>query len=320
MVAHRVRRHRGAFWAAVLLSVLALGGGTAVAYQAYRSTAGPDGAVRGYLAALADSDAPAALAFGDLPAGPHTLLTDAVLREQQRIAPIRRVQVVSVDQAGNQAQVAVRYRLEFATGVQIVNDTVAVHRRGHAWRLDRTAVATDLHLAQAADRATVLGAAVPDGTVLAFPGAVPIRFDTPYLQLVPQSASVSFARPNAGQGRVEVSEAGRKAVGAALEKALRGCLAAGKAADPVCPLPSDRFVPGSLSGRITGSAAGSMNLDVEDAAAGAIEITGSVPFTGSYRELTFDNLDVHKQGTLQLPLASAAYPVSPIVIRWKAGT
>jgi hypothetical protein len=318
VVAQRVRRHRGVFWAAVMLSLLALGGGTAVAYQAYRSTAGADGAVRGYLAALADSDAPAALAFGDLPAGPHTLLTDAVLREQQRIAPIRRVQIVSVERSGDRAEVAVRYRLEFASGMQIVNDTVAVHKRGHAWRLDRTAVATDLHLAQAVDRATVVGAAVPDGTVLAFPGAVPIRFDTPYLQLAAQTASVSFARPNAAQGRVEVSDAGRRALGAALEKALRGCLAAGKAADPVCPLPSSRFVPGSLAGRITGSVAESMNLAVDDTAAGTIDISGSVPFTGSYRELTFDNIAVHKQGLLQLPLASAAYPVSPIVIRWKA--
>jgi len=318
VAAQRVRRHHGAFWAAVLVSVLALGGGTAVAYQAYRSTSGPDGAVRGYLAALADSDAAAALAFGDLPAGPHTLLTDAVLREQQRIAPIRRVQIVSVDRTGDRAAVAVRYRLEFATGTQVVNDTVAVHKRGHAWRLDRTAVATDLHLAQALDRATVVGAAVPDGTVLAFPGAVPIRFDTPYLQLAAQTAGVSFARPNAGQGRVEVSDAGRAAVGAALDKALRGCLAAGKAAAPMCPLPSSRFVPGSLAGHITGRVADTMNLAVDDTAAGAIDVTGSVPFTGSYRELTFDNVAVHKQGTLQLPLASAAYPVSPIVIRWQA--
>lgn len=318
MAGQRSRRHRGAFWAAVLLALLALGGGTAVAYQAYQSTSGPDGAARGYLAALADSDAAAALAFGNLPAGPHTLLTDAVLREQQRLAPIHRVQVVSVDEAGDRAEVAVRYRLEFAAGAQVVNDTIAVHKAGRAWRLDRTAVATDLHLDQAAHRATVIGAAVPDGTVLAFPGAVPISFDTPYLQLAAQTASVSFARPNAGQARVEVTDAGRKAVAAALEKALRACLAAGRSADPRCPLPSSRFVPGSLDGRITGSVPESMNLGVDESGSGAIDITGSVPFTGSYRELTFDNVAVRKQGTVQLPLTSAAFPVSPVVIRWRA--
>ena len=63
---------RALYWSAVVLAVAVLAGGAVFAYLGYRSTAGPDGTVRGYFAALARADAPAALGFGRLPAGPPT--------------------------------------------------------------------------------------------------------------------------------------------------------------------------------------------------------------------------------------------------------
>ena len=52
-----VHRHRGLYWSAVLLALAALVGGSAFAYRAYEQTSGPDGAVKGYFAALSRSDA-----------------------------------------------------------------------------------------------------------------------------------------------------------------------------------------------------------------------------------------------------------------------
>ncbi len=104
----------------------------------------------GYFAALERGDAPGALAFGDLPPGPHTLLTGTVLRAQQRIAPIHHVQVLSVRRGnGGTAVVTVHYEIDYPAGPQPVTDQVGVHRRGSSWYLDKTAVPTTIELSHA---------------------------------------------------------------------------------------------------------------------------------------------------------------------------
>jgi hypothetical protein len=104
------------FWTAVLLSAAAVLGGSAYAICAHRADPGPQDAVTGYFAALTRGDAPAALAFGAVPRGPHEFLTSAVLAEQQRIAPMRDVRISGVSRTGSRAAVRFSYRLGFATG------------------------------------------------------------------------------------------------------------------------------------------------------------------------------------------------------------
>ncbi|MDT4944880.1 MAG: hypothetical protein QOH14_1613, partial [Pseudonocardiales bacterium] len=144
MTAAAPGRRRGRYWFAVALSLVAVILGSTYAYVRYQETAGPDGAVKGYFAALARSNAPAALGFGDPPSGSTSLLTSTVLRDQQKIAPIRDFHVVSTDRHGSHATVDVRYRLEFGNGTQLISDQVAVVQRGGSWRLATTAVRTRL--------------------------------------------------------------------------------------------------------------------------------------------------------------------------------
>jgi hypothetical protein len=308
---------RGLFWAAVLLALVALVGGGVVAYKAYESTAGPDGAVEGYFAALGRSDAPAALAFGDVPDGPHGLLTSAVLREQQQLAPLGHVEVVSVEQHGDAARVAVRYRLGFDSGARQVDDVVAVHRSGASWRLDRTAVPVRLELTQAADRVRLAGLRVPTAPTLLFPGALPVRFDTPYLQLAAGSRQLGFTTADDDELQVEASAAGRTAVTAAVTSALQKCL--GAHPDVRCPLPSPRAVPGSLAGRVDGTGPLQLKVTVADAAAGLLEVDGTVPVTGHYRELDFDNLAKARSGTVRVEVSASAYATQPLRLTWRTG-
>lgn len=310
-------RHRGLFWSAVGLALIALVGGSLVAYRGYAATSGPDGVVRDYFAALARSDAPAALGLGELPDGPHTLLTSTVLREQQRIAPISDVQVAAVATHGDRASVTVRYRLGFAAGTRPASDVVPVYRRDSVWRLSRTAAGTELRLTQAVERATVAGGPIPDGTVLLFPGAVPIGFDTPYLELDPASAQVGFATNPETDVLVRVSAAGTAAARAVIGTALRACVSAGSAADPRCPLPSGRCVPGSLRGRLTGST-NTLDVRLEAAPAGVIGISGTVAFRGSYRVLDFDNIASSRSGTAQLQVDATVYAIAPLTLRWSS--
>ncbi|MCU1657467.1 MAG: hypothetical protein JWO57_2123 [Pseudonocardiales bacterium] len=318
IAAPRRRRHRGLYWFAVLLAVAALVGGGVVAYASYAATAGPDGAVKGYLAALARSDAPAALGFGDLPAGPHNLLTSTVLREQQKIAPMRDVHIVSTDRNGPTATVTVRYRLAFASGTQQITDAVTVVSHKGSWRLARTALATQLQLLQASARATIVGAAVPVGPLLLFPGALPIRFDTPYLELDPATSGVRLSGPDQTELTVQVSAAGRTAVDSAVAAGVRSCLGGAPHADPRCPLPSDRSVPGSLRATVPANVAKSLVLSVARDARGVIQVTARLKLAGQYAELDFDNLPVIRKGAVTLSLQAKAFARTPILIDWQA--
>jgi hypothetical protein len=312
----RARRHRGLYWLAVLLALVAMVAGGVVAYVSYAATAGPDGAVKGYFAALARSDASAALGFGDLPHGPHNLLTSTVLRDQQELAPIRGVHVVSTDRSGDSATVTLRYRLDFRSGTQQVSDTVTVLRRGGSWRLAATAASTQLELVGASDRATIVGAAVPNVPLLLFPGAVPIRFDTPYLELDPATNSVRLADSGPTVLSVAVSQDGQTAMNAAVDAALTSCLAGGPDADPRCPLPNTRAVPGSLRATISGGVGKHILLTVVADPHGVIEASAKVNVTGRYTVLDFDNLPVARKGNVQLPVRATALAVEPLVVNW----
>lgn len=315
------RRHAAAFWSAVIAASLLLGGGVLVAALGYGATAGPDGAVRGYFAALARSDAPAALAFGDLPSGPHTLLTSTVLREQQRIAPMRQFSIKSTRRDGTRATVTIDYTLEFPGDRQQITDTVQVRETDGSWRLVRAAIPTQLEVVRAAQRATIVGAGIPEGTVLVFPGAVPIRLDTPYLELEAAEDSVSFTAGPTTQVSATVSEAGKKAVRSAVSVALRSCLD-GSSRDRRCPQPTERCVPGSLRGALVGAIGDDLTVDLDQTATGTLDITGGVRVRvrGTYRKLTFRNRTVVGSGQLRLPIRASAYAVGPLQIVWAAGS
>lgn len=315
MAAERAHPHRGLYWVAVLLSLVLLVAGGIVVYLGYTATSGPDGAVKGYFSALQRGDAGSALAFGDVPPGPHTLLTDTVLEAQQHIAPITGVQILSVQQTGSgRATVTVHYDLDFPGGAQRITDEVPVQKVGSSWDLVRTAIPTQIELTHALERATIVGAGIPDGDTLLFPGAVPITFDTPYLQL--GAGAVTFATGSQVNATVEVSAAGRSAVAKALSTALSSCISSG--GKGYCPLPSDRYVPGSLQGRLLADAAERMSLAVDPASAGVIDVSGTVLFRGKYRELDFDNVPSTRYGTVALPLSATVYAVRPVVVQWAA--
>lgn len=308
-------RHRGSFWTAVAISLVLIVGGGVLAYVGFQRTGGAAGAVKGYFAALRRGDAPDALAYGDLPAGSRVLLTSEVLREQLSVASISNLSIVDVRTRGNTATVDVRYDLAFASTRLSVTDAVRVVKRGASWRLARVAVLTKLDLLQAGDRASVVGAAVPDGPVLVFPGAVPIKLDTAYLEVDPDTGVVTLSGSNDTAISVVPTDAGRAAARSALEAALAGCVKAG--ADPRCPLPSPRSVPGSVRGAISANSAHDIGVVVTADPTGTLQMIGNVRVVGRYDVLDFDNVVSTKHGAFQLQVDARAYPQSPLTIRWQ---
>jgi hypothetical protein len=296
------------FWLGVVVALVTMVGGGWYAYAEYRATSGPAAAVRGYFAALARSDAPAALAYGTVPDGPHDLLTSAVLARQQQLAPLHDVHIVEVAESGDDATVHFSYRLQFASDDQEFTGSLQVHDTGSGWRLAQTAVATTVQIDEAVDRFTFAGTSIPDGATLLFPGAVPLHFDTPNLQVDPATAAIQFGGANPTEVELRPSPAVKASMAKALTTRLAGCLA-GKVAVSSCPAPPPRVVPGSLRGSIDGLVAPHLRFTVASTAAGVIEAVGRLPFQGSYRSLSYTNVVTAHRGSLTLSL-SAVVPAS----------
>lgn len=300
----------------VLLGSLLLVAGVVVAAFGLTASTGPATVVRDYFAALSRGDARQALAYGDLPAGRHSLLTDEVLTEQLRIAPLRDVTVTVSSQDGDVARAAVRYTMGFAAGPITTSASVSLHRSGDDWRLDRTAIATEIEPSTAEQRLTVLGGALPTGSTLLFPGALPVRVDTPYLEIVPSLGYVTFGRTRPHELPVRISEAGERAVRDTVRAELTRCLTG--APDPACPQPDERYVPGSVRGRLVTALGGLVDLDQHNPA-GLFRFAGRPTIKGNWQRLDFHNVARRQAGQILLDVRAVGYATEPLEMHWVNG-
>jgi hypothetical protein len=322
-----VGTYQHAFWFALLLAVALTLAGSSLAVGAYAADAMPGTVVRAYFAALQRGDAAAALGYGVVPEDPiiadtdisaqHDLLTPGVLAAQNAVAPIEAFAVRRVHQSGHTANVDVTYTIDPPSGRQVVFDTVPVERHGHGWRLQETAVPEILNPGPGSGLASIAGSAVPSGQYDLFPGVLPVRYDTPNLQLGASSRVVRFFDSGTFSVDAEVSAAGRKAIAPSVDAALSACLAGQSAAQPLCPVPDvDASVPGSLRGKPTGSAARTMMLRV-DSLDGEIHIGGSAPVSATYQALNENNI-VSTATTRTTPLSGYCYATTAQIVRWNA--
>lgn len=314
-----MRVRRGGYAIAVVASAALLAGGVLLAVREESGPSGPAGAVRAYFAALARSDAPAALALGDRPGGPTGFLTGDVLALQQHLAPLHDVLIRGVDGAGAQRTVRYSYALGFPDGDQAVTGEVRVVQHGADWRLATSAVPVHLQLSAASARATLAGAAVPDDPVALFPGAVPVRFDT--AELAVEHGSVTFGAAPDLALQVVVSAAGRVMLTAAMAHQLRICFPAGGFSPAQCPLPGDpRVVPHSLRGTVAASGINHLDYGVSLYASGPIRITGTLSFTGSYDRLDDNNIARTLHGVLALQVSALTPSVAPVRVQFVAAS
>ena len=298
----------------MFLAVGLVATGITVAVLGYARTAGPEGAVRGYFAALQADDAPTALAYGTLQNGSHALLTSEVLREQHRIAPLQQVVIGGVQRRGSTATVKVRYVLAFPGLDLPVSADVLVHQSSGEWRLNSVAIPVRLRADEGRQRQTILGTALPSGSVELFPGALPITLDTRYLALDPSVDNITFGSPSLINVNLVVSPAGRAALTSETLAAMRTCVTG--AADPACPLPDERYVPGSLHGTVDGGLRDPLIDLVPGDAVGTMRLSARVSVDGSYRRLDFHNRQLHGHGPIDVVVHAVAYSVAPVRVRW----
>jgi hypothetical protein len=316
-------RYQHAFWFGLLLATVTTLAGTSFAVGAYAADALPDTVVRAYFAALQRGDAAGALGYGAVPddgtqpSVQHQLLTSAVLARQNSLAPIRDVTVRKVERSGDTANVAITYLVDLPSGDQVVSDTVPVTRHGHGWRLVSSVVDRVVRLGGGSALASIAGAKVPSGQVDLFPGALPITYDTPNLELTAPDRIVRFADSGELVLDASVSQEGRRAIAPAVDAALAACLAGRSTAQPLCPVPDvDSSVPGSLRGRPTRSVLTTMVLRTFSPD-GRLDIRGAAAVDATYQRLDDNNIAATEH-TMTVPLRASCYPTEPGTVRWDA--
>lgn len=306
-----------AFWFALLLATALTLGGAAFAVGAYRAATLPETVVRQYFAALQDGDAAAALGYGGIPDGSRALLTAGVLAAQNAAGPIGAVTVRQVRTAGDTALVDVTYTVDLPSGPDQVRDTVSVLRHGSGWRLERSAIAVTLNPDGGSSLATFAGSAVPAGDFLMFPGALPVRYATPNLELQPSSAVLRFVDAGTVDVQAAVTPEGERAILPALRTILTACLAGTATVQPLCPVPDPLAdVPGSLRGTLTAVDPNTLGLTV-GTADGKIDIVGTVGVRASYQQLDQNNMAT-AQHTTATTLRAYCFATAPRTIDWTA--
>jgi hypothetical protein len=302
-------------FAALLSGVLAVVLGLSAAHR-YTARSDPESVANAFFHALADGDAPGALAFAvDPPRG--EFLTSVVLRQQLQAAQLADISVLHSTRLGSVATVEVRYRLLFGSGARVVADRAQLVRRGPSWWLSRVATEVIISAGSAgAPRLSLAGRRLPAAAVTLFPGALPLAVDNPGLQVLDQPAVRLADTRIVANAQASITPGLREQVEQAVQRLLAGCLASASN-DPRCPLPdSTRPIPGSLHGSAPLIAALKPRIALEQANSGVIRVRATVPVQGSWKAWDFENQAVQRHGTVTVVLSARVALDRPTQAFW----
>lgn len=234
------------------------GGGSDRTAGGGASTAGD--AVKGYLEALSQGDANAALAFGSDQPASKDFLTDEILEQQIAKWPITNIRILSANETAGFGQVHVAVNF----GDQTSDQTLMVKKGDDGWKLAAGAVKLNLKGSMPTTD-PVTGRPVPPppitlfgkpasnmSTVYVFPGWLDLGSASKYL-------TVSAARPVLLDGLViqgaamptgvqfQLSEAGSEAAEQAVAAAVTACAQSTALSPPGCPnhMPNPTLVDGT---------------------------------------------------------------------------
>lgn len=221
-------------WILSGLLVLALVVGIAW-FAASSSRAGREAAQRnaatGYLTAIAEGDAAAALDhLAEAPTN-TALLTDAVLAVSNAAAPLADIEAGQIGGDELAPTVEVTYRL----GDQSVATTIALVGEGRAWKVDDGTV--DLAVPERRGL-TVNGVALTEETNPVFPGTYTAEVVSPMVALTGEATAV-VTEPGQADARIELSpglsEVGTQTTFDAVKGRFDECLAATESRPANCP-------------------------------------------------------------------------------------
>ncbi len=191
-------------------------------------------AVAGFLSALAGGHAAEALSYSATQPGDAALVSDAVLAQSLKRAPLTAIDVPEVaDPAAS--EVTARYTL----GSTPVTETFAVTKVGDQWKVQQAYKELDLTLVrQPSVPMRINGVKVSGSRVSVLPGSYAFTTGHAYLDYGNRSTLLVRSPTDSTDVftvRAQLSSAGRKAAIAAAKKSYAKCLKATKLLPKNCP-------------------------------------------------------------------------------------
>ncbi len=241
--------------AVILMAVLAVvvatrgwpganpGGNTSTqGQQANRSQSGapqqaprPSDAVAGYLQALAEGDAVAALSFAADPAPTGPLLTNKVLAVSGERAALSEIQVPVVED-----QKATSVSATYTLGKSAVSESFDVVKVGDTWKLSRAVKDLDLSfIATGPVPVKINGVNVDQESVAVLPGSYAFTTGLPYVGYGSKNVVLvksPYVEADTYRIQSQLTKAGKKAVISATKKSYNTCLDAHSLSPKNCPM------------------------------------------------------------------------------------
>ena len=193
-------------------------------------------AVKSYLDALATGQADAALALSaSTPADP-TFLTDEVLAQSLKRAPLTDISVPDVDD-----EYAYKVDATYQLGKQTVSDGIYVEKKGDGWKVKAAYAEVDLQTVREKTLPlSINGVAVKANKVRLFPGSYEFSTGSKNITYGDEGGILLIETPDGypeglSDLRATLSSAGDKAFTSAVKASLKKCLAAKELAPKGCP-------------------------------------------------------------------------------------
>ena len=194
----------------------------------------PSDAVAGYLEALAAGDADGALGYAAAPVPAGRFMTDAVLAQSVKRAPITKIDVPEVADPA-----ATTVTATYTVGKTPVTVDYGVQQVGGAWKLTAVHRTVDLSLIRSPSIPLLLnGVKITSNSVDLLPGTYAFTPESPLLTLG-SKAVMTVKHPNDYASvldlQVRLSSAGRKTVVDLARKSYRTCLKSRNTRPRNCP-------------------------------------------------------------------------------------
>jgi hypothetical protein len=194
----------------------------------------PSDAVQAYLEALAAGKADTALALGNTPAADKTFLTDAVLAESIKRAPITAIVVPEVTD-----EYAYSIDATYKLGSQPVSDKFSVTKAGSTWKVNKAYAELDISTLRSKTLPLAINQVpVTTDKIRLFPGSYAFTSGNSYVDygktnvLLLQSPT---DYPRTSDVQPTLTAAGEKAFSDAVKAKAKSCLTSGELHPAGCP-------------------------------------------------------------------------------------
>ncbi|MFG6503722.1 hypothetical protein [Microbacterium sp. P05] len=190
-------------------------------------TSTPAGVVRGYLEALAASDAETALSFISDPPAASPFLTDAALETSNALGPITDIEVTEPEDADFSITVSATY----SVGTEVVTAEYSVNEYDTEGEWSMTAGTADLMLTSsrfAGLDMTLNGEPLDSDTVAVFPGTYELATTTPNFEVTGETIVTvrePFDYPSLSDVQASLTEEGAQLFRTTVQDAVAVCLA-----------------------------------------------------------------------------------------------